>query len=390
MIYILLRWLGERGADWVYDFPFALMFEVEFRAFLASFLAFGLCIAAGKPVINTLVRAKIGDTGATDAEQLRAHAAAKANTPTMGGVLIGGAILIASLLLADITVFLVALGLVVLIWLSVLGGFDDWLKLTAQRRDGGRQGLYAWEKLVFQLGIGLLVGIFAYSTGDDPDRANDLAHVLNLPGQRTFVPGGRGIEEGLFYLPPWLFITVAVLLIAGLSNAVNITDGMDGLAGGISAMVSFAVMLLAIVAGEQAYAQALLVPYIEGAGELGVVAGAMAGACVGFLWFNSAPAQVFMGDTGSLSLGGLIAYMALAIRQEFIVLLMCGVFLFEIASVVMQVGYFKATGGKRIFRCAPYHHHLQMGGWPESRVVGRLWIVSILLVILALASIKVR
>jgi phospho-N-acetylmuramoyl-pentapeptide-transferase len=171
---------------------------------------------------------------------------------------------------------------------------------------------------------------------------------------------------------------------------VNITDGMDGLAAGISTAVAFGLFVLALVAGWQAAAQYLLVPYIPGSDELAVLAGAMAGACLGFLWWNCFPAQVFMGDTGSLALGGLMAYIAIVIRHEAVLLLMCGMFLIEIGSVVLQVGCFKLTKGKRIFRVAPIHHHFHLGGWTEQQVVARFWIISIILVVLALASIKVR
>ncbi|MEM9791261.1 MAG: phospho-N-acetylmuramoyl-pentapeptide-transferase, partial [Planctomycetota bacterium] len=389
MLYLLVEWLGESGAGWAYSFPLSLLFEREFRALLAVFLSFLLVVSMGGRVIGLLRRMGAEDTGQSDVEDLRQHAASKARTPTAGGVLICGGGLIVTLLLADISHVLVVLGVVVMVWLAGVGAADDFLKLTAARRGGGRQGLHAWEKLVFQLGIGLLAGWLGYMAADTA-AATDMGHVLNVPGQRTFVPGGGGVEEGLVYLPRLVFIAVAVLFIAGMSNAVNVTDGMDGLAGGISAVVLFAVMVLALVAGRPDWAQYLLVPSIDGAGELAIIAASLGGACVGFLWFNCAPAQVFMGDTGSLSLGGIIAYLAIAIRQEVVVLIMCGVFIAEIASVVLQVGYFKATKGRRIFRCAPFHHHLQMGGWPESRVVGRLWLVTILLVVFALATLKVR
>jgi phospho-N-acetylmuramoyl-pentapeptide-transferase len=179
-------------------------------------------------------------------------------------------------------------------------------------------------------------------------------------------------------------------MIAGMSNAVNITDGMDGLAAGISAPVTMGLGVLAWIAGDQGVAQYLLVPYVDGAGELSVLGGATAGACLGFLWWNCSPAKVFMGDTGALCLGGIVGYIAVVTRQEAVALLMSGVFLIEIGSVALQVGYFKATGGKRIFKVAPYHHHLNVSGWPEQQVVARLWIITVILVVMGLASIKVR
>jgi phospho-N-acetylmuramoyl-pentapeptide-transferase len=382
----LRAWLADKG---LYGFPISLLDQVEFRALLSAFVAFVGVVALGKPVINWLVKQKIGDAGSTDADALRAHAASKSNTPTMGGLLICGAILACTLLFGDLRARHVQLAVVVVAWLGAVGGVDDWLKLTAQRRGTGRQGLLAWEKLVFQLGLGLIVGVFAYSAGD-LSPGPDVAHVLNMIGQRTYTPGSGEIEEGLVYLSRPVFVVIAVLMVAGMSNAVNITDGMDGLATGTSASVGFGLMLLALIAGSEGLSRYFYVPNVLFADELAIPAGAMAGACLGFLWWNCSPAQVFMGDTGSLALGGLIAYIAIVTRQEIVVLIMSGIFLLEIGSVVAQVGYFKATGGRRILRCAPIHHHYHLGGWTESQVVQRAWIVSMLLGIVALATLKVR
>ncbi len=389
MIYALLDQLG-----WLQDTPLRSLVMVfdrtSFRALSALCVSFGLVILLGKRVVRRLTALKIGDIPRTDVAALDEALASKRNTPTMGGVLIAGAILASTLLLADVRSFYVQMALIVTVWMAVLGGADDWLKLTsANRPGGGRQGLYSWEKLVFQLGLGAMIGWFVYRHGDS-DAASDLAHALNLPLQKTYVSDPFAPNPSLIYLGPAAFVLVSTLLIAGMSNAVNITDGMDGLATGISAAVALGLMALAFIAGWQVAAQYLLVPYVAGADELAVVAGAMCGACLGFLWWNASPAIVFMGDTGSLCLGGLIGYLAIVIRQEALVLLMCGVFLIEIGSVVAQVAYFKATKGKRIFRCAPYHWHLHMGGWAEQKIVARLWIVTVILVALALASIKVR
>ncbi|KAA0214931.1 MAG: phospho-N-acetylmuramoyl-pentapeptide-transferase [Leptolyngbya sp. PLA3] len=386
LIHQMLRdWLSRHDAYAI----FSPLDEIQFRALAAVGVAFALVLAFGRPTIRRLIRMKIGDSGITDAEALRETAITKANTPTMGGVLICGAIGLSTLLFADLLNFYVQLGLVILVWLSVLGGFDDWLKLTASRRGDGRQGLYAWEKLVFQLGIAVLAGVFIYRQGNT-ESARDVAHVLNLPFQKTYVSLIGGLSEGLIFLPMGAFVLIATLMIAGVSNAANITDGMDGLATGISGIVSLSLLLLALIAGTEPWAHYLLVPNVVGSDELAVLAGAMAGACLGFLWWNCAPAMVFMGDTGSLALGGLIGYLAVVLRQEVVALILCGVFLVEIGSVILQVGYFKLTGGKRIFRCAPFHHHLHLGGWAEQQVVARLWIVSILLAVIGLASIKVR
>lgn len=397
-MYSLYYYITDRHFDsWLSDMLHAMHFdvldEIQFRALASAAISFLLVLVFGRRVINKLVSLKIGDAGLTDVEALRDHSAGKADTPTMGGILIVGAILATCFFLADLTNFYVLVGLVVLLWLAVLGGIDDWLKLTASTRGAGsRQGLHAWEKLVFQLGLGLLVGYFIYRHGDSA-ASEDIAHVLTLPFQRTntnSIELGFGLSDSLIYLPRILFIVVAVLMVAGMSNAVNLTDGMDGLATGVTSIVSLGLLVIVYVAGVQAHAQTLLVPHIATSDELTVLAGAMLGACLGFLWWNCAPAQVFMGDTGSLALGGLIAYIAVVIRQEIVVLLMCGVFLVEIGSVVAQVGYFKYSGGKRILKCAPYHHHLHLCGWTEQKVVIRLWIVSIVLLIASLASLKLR
>ncbi len=387
MLYWLLDisrvWLTEHKLYWMVS----VLDQVQFRALAAAGAAFAIVLLLGQRVIASLMRLKIGDSGQSDAELLRQQAQSKANTPTMGGVLIAGAIFVSVALLADVRQFYVYMGLIVLVWTAGIGAADDWLKLTAKRRGTGRQGLFAWEKLVFQLGIGILVGHFAFTHGDSPAEY-DLAHVVNLPFQKTY--DGGEVNAHLVYFSMAPYMVLATLMLTGMSNAVNITDGMDGLAAGISSAIALGLFILCLVAGEPGWARYLLVPYVPYSSELAVLAGAMGGACLGFLWWNCAPAQVFMGDTGSLCLGAVMAYIATIVRQEFVLLVMSGVFLLEIASVVMQVGYFKATKGKRIFRCAPFHHHLHLGGWKEQQIVIRLWIVGVLLVIAALATIKVR
>jgi phospho-N-acetylmuramoyl-pentapeptide-transferase len=387
MFYLLFTKFRDRLDDLNLAGPLGVFDQVHFRVLMAALVAFFIVILLGKRTIAWLVKRKIGDTGMSDGEALARIAGTKANTPTMGGVLIMGAVLGSTFLLADFTQFYVILGFVVIVWLAVLGGFDDWLKLTAKVRGGGRQGLYAWEKLIFQLGLGLLVGYFLFKQGAGD---TDIRHVLNLPFQKTYTGVSKTLNPSLYFLPIGSFLILAILMIAGMSNAANITDGMDGLAAGISAAIALGLTILTLISGNQGDALTLLVPYIPGSSEVAVLSGAMGGACLGFLWWNCSPARVFMGDTGSLSLGGLIAYIALVSRQEIVILVMSAVFLWEIASVVLQVGYFKATKGKRIFRCAPFHHHLNLGGWTEQQVVVRAWIVSMLLVILALATIKMR
>jgi phospho-N-acetylmuramoyl-pentapeptide-transferase len=255
-------------------------------------------------------------------------------------------------------------------------------------RQGGRQGLYGWEKLVFQFGLGALVCWFCFNHGDS-GKGLDMAHVLNVPFQKTYKNILGEPADGLIFLSRIGFVVLGMMMITGLSNAVNITDGLDGLASGVTSAVGLGLLVLGLIAGKDTWANYLLVPHVPGSGELAIIAGGMAGACLGFLWFNCSPADVFMGDTGALALGGLIGYIATVVRQEILVLFMCGVFLFEIISVIMQVGYFKATG-KRIFKCAPVHHHLHQSGWQETRIVTRAWIVAVLLVVLSLALIKLR
>lgn len=398
MIYVIFdalrTWLAEAG---IYS-AFRVLDEVQFRAFAAAALAFAVMLVFGRRVIAMLVRLKIGDAGLSDAEALQRHAASRTNVPTMGGVLIAAAIGAAVLLLADVRQFYVQVSLLVLLAFGALGAADDWLKLTSKRRGtASRQGLFAWEKMVFQLAVSALIGYFLYRHGLAPPAAAtdtapglpSLAHVLNLPMQRTFTPGA-GANPSLIYLSLPVFVVFATLMVTGMSNAVNIADGMDGLAGGVSGIVSIGLVVLTLLAGKLSWAQAMLVPYVPFAEELAVLCGAMVGACFGFLWWNCSPASVFMGDTGALALGALIGYVAVVLRQEFVVLLMSVIFLAEAGSVALQVGYFKSTGGKRIFKVAPYHHHLHLSGWTEQQVVVRFWIISVLFVVLALATLKVR
>jgi len=387
MLYNLLQstesWLDEIGLFSV----FQVLYQIHFRAFVAVVFSFGIVLIFGKRTIRWLLKQKIGDDPEFYNADLNELNASKKATPTMGGLLICGAILVTLLLFADLTEMYVWLALAVLVWLAVLGGVDDWLKLTSQRRgEGAREGLYAWEKLLFQLGIGLIVGVYLFRHG----LGQEIRHVLTLPFQRTYHPETFQLEPGVIVLGAIPFVLLAILLVAGTSNAVNLTDGMDGLAAGTLLVASFAMMVLCYVAGQEDAARTLMYPHIDGAEELMVVTGAMAGACLGFLWFNCAPAQVFMGDTGSLPLGGLLAYIAVAIRQEIAFVVIGGVFFMEMASVIIQVGWFKYSKGRRVFRCAPIHHHFQLGGWSEQQVVTRFWVIAVACAMLALVSLKLR
>jgi len=396
MLYILTTrfqdWLDEVGLYSVIQ----VFTQLEFRALAAGLFAFLVVILLGPRTIGRLRQMKVGDNPEFYNTQLNALNQPKKDTPTMGGILIAGAILASLFLFADfIHSRHVHLAVLVLVWLAGVGAFDDWLKLTASRRAAGtREGLFAWEKLLFQLGCAALVSLFLFHAADP--QANPAAASLNLPFQRTYEPmkageiAGAVLNPGVLVLGVVAYAAVGTLLIAGTSNAVNIADGMDGLAAGTMAIASFVLMVLCWIAGNQVVAQHLLVPHVPGARELMVLTGAMGGACLGFLWFNCNPARVFMGDTGSLALGGLLAFVAVAIRQEILLFLIAGIFFVEMGSSVLQVAYFKWTGGRRIFRCAPIHHHFHLAGWSENQVVVRFWIVTAILCALALASIKMR
>ena len=381
MLYHLFYWLLA-GKQYAYYSPL-------FRATMAVILAFVLVWAFGPRVIGVLVRLKVGDQPEFDHEILNRLTQSKKNTPTMGGVLIVAAVIVSTLLLADLSSFYVVLGLFCLCWLAILGGVDDWLKLTAGRRSGTRDGLRLWEKLIFQVALGALLAVFILRTGEGnviTSRWLDVSaahspyyNVLSIP----FYKHGIVLSTSAFVL-------IAVIVIAGTSNAVNLTDGMDGLASGCMVVTAFAFMVLAYVVGSKDLASHLLFFYIRGSAELAVMCGAVVGACLGFLWYNAYPAQVFMGDTGALPLGGLMGYIAIVTRLELMLLLVGGVFVVEAVSVLIQIIYYKRTGGKRFFRCAPLHHHYHLSGWSETQTVTRFWLLAALFATFALASIKLR
>jgi phospho-N-acetylmuramoyl-pentapeptide-transferase len=396
MLYFLVDRLQSQLSEWGLLWLVQVMFQLEFRAFAAVVLSFFLVIAWGPRCIRWLRQQKVGDIAEFQNARINELMESKRGTPTMGGLFLCGSILVAILLLADPRSLLVQLSVAVLVWLSGVGMIDDWLKLTAGRRaPGSRDGLHAWEKLLFQGGLAIIVGFFLWRDLDG--RAPEML-ALNLPFQRTFEPIAMSeaflhppqVNPGLLVLPAWLFILVAVLWIVLCSNAVNISDGMDGLAGGCLSITAIALMVLCYIAGTSRVSWHLLVPHVPGAGELMVVSAAIAGACLGFLWFNCSPAKVFMGDTGSLPLGGLLGFITLAIRQEALLLLVGAIFFIEAASVILQVGWFKSTGGRRIFACAPIHHHFHLKGWSEHQVVTRFWVVTIVMAMVAMASIKLR
>jgi len=404
MLYMLIEALSDRISQSGWLSPLMVVRWVEFRAVAAILAGFFLVLVTARPVIRQLVKLKIGDQPEFYNKDLNQLMRQKANTPTMGGVLISAAIFLVTLLLADLGSFYVSMGLVCLMGLLAIGVADDYLKLTSARRaPGSREGLYTWEKLVLQLGLAVVLGLFinhyGYAKFTMPiENWQQMSHALTLPFFKTWVNqnGEWQPNPNLIVLGTWSFVLVAVLFIAGTANAVNLTDGMDGLASGVMSIVAFAFMVLALIAGytqedgDFVLAKYLLVPHIPFSDELAVVAGAMVGACLGFLWFNGSPAQVFMGDSGSLPLGGLIGFIAVVIRQEFLLLIIGGVFFAELLSVVLQVAWFKLTGGRRLLKCAPIHHHFHLAGWTEQQVVVRFWLLTAICVALALATIKIR
>jgi len=384
MIYLLIEryrdWLDDRGFGFLRVFTYA-----TFRGMFAIVLSFLVCIALGSRVIRWLRSQQIADLPGFDQAEVNALMAGKKGTPTMGGLLIISAIAITTLLLADLANFYVRMAVICMMWLAAVGATDDWLKLTAGRRAGSRQGLHGWEKLGFQIGLSVLLTYFTFRHGEQINAA----HTLYFPFFKKVQ-----IELGLT-----AFILLESLVLTGSSNAVNLTDGLDGLAGGCMAIVSFTFFILALIVGTsfagREVATYLYLPHIRTSDEMAVIAGAMAGACMGFLWFNCNPAAVFMGDTGSLALGGLIGYIAIVIRQELVLFLVGGIFVIEAISVLIQVSYFKYTRrrygeGRRVFLMAPLHHHFQRKGWTETQVVVRFWLITAMLAAMALATVKLR
>ncbi len=377
MVYFIYQWMIRH--EWVAD---GMLSGVIFRASLAILTSFLIVLLTGGKVIRWLMAQKVGDRPEFYNTTLNELTKDKKNTPTMGGIIIICSILISVLLYADLGNFYVRMAGLCMVYLAVLGGVDDWLKLTTARRTpGSRDGLLAYEKLLFQIGLGVLLAIFIYNfpskSVPNPAMVPE-AHLLNWPFFRDIS------------LPSWLFAILTVVVITGSSNAVNLTDGMDGLAAGCMAIVSFAFLILAYVTGDFRWSQLLHFNWVQHTAELAIVCGAISGACLGFLWYNCNPAQVFMGDTGSLALGGVIGYVAIVIRQEPMLLFIGGIFVIEAMSVIMQVTYFRMTGGKRIFLCSPIHHHFHLKGWSEQQVVVRFWLISALCAAFGLATVKIR
>lgn len=379
MIYHLLWHLRE---VFTHRLGFYAYQDVMFRSVSAILTSFFIALLLGPKIIRFLVRKKIGDRPQFHHAALNELTKEKANTPTMGGLIIILAVLSTTFLWAKLNNPFVQKAIVLMIWFAALGGVDDWLKLTSRIRHRSRDGLKPWEKLIFQFGGAVLIASFLYA---------DFANIKD--GKLLWLPF---YKHGL-PLANWAFVLIAIFYISATSNAVNLTDGMDGLAAGCLGMVSLVLAVLCYVASETmtrtspiTWASYLLLPAIPQAGELSIFYSAILGAVLGFLWYNCHPAQAFMGDVGSLPLGAAMGYGALVSRNEILLLLIGGVFVIELITVVLQIGYFRYTGGKRLFKCAPIHHHFHLAGWSEPQVVVRFWLLAAAFAALALATLKIR
>ena len=362
MLLMLAQWLSQdiRGFN-VFNY-------ITLRAVLAAMTALVISFTAGPSVIRWLAAKKIGQAVRTDGPQTHL---VKSGTPTMGGALILIAIGVTTLLWGDLGNRYVWVLLIVTLGFGAIGWYDDWKKVVY--RDP--KGLASRWKYFWQSVIGLVVAIY-------------LAMSSTIPAQmELIVPFFKTVSYPLGAIG---FVVLTYLVIVGTSNAVNLTDGLDGLAIMPTVMIAGALAIFSYVAGSAVFSKYLFMPYIPGAGELAVFLGAMVGAGLGFLWFNAYPAEVFMGDVGALALGAALGTVAVIVRQEIVLAVMGGVFVAETLSVAAQVLYFRFTGGKRIFRMAPLHHHFELGGWKETQVVVRFWIITIMLVLVGLSTLKIR
>ena len=414
MLYHLFRYLDE-----AYDLPGSGMFQyISFRAAAAIILSLLIVIIFGRSIIDFLRRKQIGeeirDLGLQGQLQ-------KKGTPTMGGVIILVAILVPMLLFGKLDNVYIQLLLVSTVWLGLIGGLDDYIKVFSHRKEG----LKGRFKIVGQVGLGVIVGTTMWLSPDIVVREKVTQPVqtvyLNEDGtvletvQRHVVVSSESLKTTQTTIPfvknnefdygwltggnsvaTWiLYVLVAIFVVTAVSNGANLTDGLDGLATGVSVPLVAVLGVLAYLSGHIVYADYLNIMYIPGSGEMVVFAAALVGALVGFLWYNSFPAQIFMGDTGSLAIGGVIAVFALCIRKELLLPLLCGVFLVESFSVMMQVGWFKYTKrrygeGRRILLMSPVHHHYQKKGIFETKIVLRFWIISLLLAAITLVTLKIR
>jgi phospho-N-acetylmuramoyl-pentapeptide-transferase len=404
MLYYLFDYLDKH-----FNFPGAGLFQyITFRAFAATVMSLGIAAIWGKTVINLLRKLQIGE----DIRDLGlAGQMQKKGTPTMGGFIILLSLLVPTLLFAKLHNIYIILLIITTLWLCAVGFLDDYIKVFKKNKDG----LSGKFKIVGQIGLGLIVGLTMWFNDDIKVRFYERAKIASNIGEvKKFVDTKSLISTVPFMknnqfdysnlLPDFLgldqytwivYVIVVIFIITAVSNGANITDGIDGLAAGTSMIIGIGLAVLAYVSGNTVFSQYLNVMYIPNSGELAVFCAAFVGACIGFLWYNSYPAQVFMGDTGSLMLGGIIATLAIVIRKELLIPVLCGIFLIELLSVILQVSYFKYTKkkygeGRRIFLMSPLHHHFQKKGYHEAKLVTRFWIIGILLVIISVVTLKVR
>jgi len=409
MLYYLFQYLEQQ-----FDFPGAGLFQyISFRAALSIILSLTISMVFGKRLIAMLKRKQVGETVRDLGLQGQLE---KSGTPTMGGLIILAAILIPTLLFARLTNVYVLTMIIATVWLGVVGFMDDYIKVF--KKD--KAGLAGTSKIIGQIGVGLIVAGMLYfnenvfiktKINDTPLGSSSLMAETD-PSQwqsekslKTTIPFVKDNEFDYTWLMPdsWetpttlfiLFALIVVIIVTAVSNGANITDGIDGLAAGTSAIIGVTLALLAYLSGNYIFADYLNIMYIPHAGELVIFISAFVGACIGFLWYNTYPAQVFMGDTGSLALGGIIATFAIAIRKELLIPVLCGIFLIENLSVMIQVSYFKYTKkkygeGRRVFLMSPLHHHYQKKGMHESKIVSRFWIIGIMLAVLTIITLKTR
>ncbi len=350
------------------DYSFLNVFRyITFRSAYAGITALLICLFLGPVMIRALQKRQIREKIRADGPQTHI---VKSGTPTMGGLLILSAFLASTALWADLSNHYIWLIAFVAVGFGLIGFFDDLLKL----RRG--EGLAAREKLIYQLILGLAVA--SYLTYFDPSRA-DYATLLYVPLFKN-----AAVDLGHFYV---FFI---VFIIVGTSNAVNLTDGLDGLAIGPIIIATMAYMAIIYLSGHFTFAGYLHIQHIKGAGEITILLSSVVGASLGFLWFNAYPAQMFMGDVGALSLGAVLGTIAVVSKHELLLVIIGGIFLIEALSVIIQVGYFKFTGGKRFFKMAPLHHHFEQLGWEEPKVIVRFWIVAVILAMIGLSALKLR
>jgi len=404
MLYYLFTYLHE-----AFNLTGAGVFQyISFRAAMAVIVSLLISMIFGKRIIRILAQKQVGESVRDLGLEGQAE---KAGTPTMGGIIILSSILIPTLLFAKLDNIYVVLMIITTLWMGLIGFLDDYIKVF--KKD--KKGLAGKFKVLGQISLGLIVGSILYFHPDVVvreqvsivDQENQVVLVQeDVKSTKTTIPFVKNNELDYSELLSWLgekaqdwawliFIPMVIFIVTAVSNGANLTDGIDGLATGTSAIIGLVLAIFAYVSGNIIFADYLNIMYIPNSGELVIFIGAFVGACVGFLWYNSYPAQVFMGDTGSLAIGGIIAVFALAIRKELLIPIVCGIFLIENLSVVLQVSYFKYTKkkygeGKRIFLMSPLHHHYQKAGLHESKIVTRFWIVGIMLAILSFVTLKLR